>query len=86
MFAFHTIVHNHSFRSMDCTTILIKKLHDKKFSCARTKCESIILNILAPFAMDQIIDKLKTVNYTTVMMDTSNHITLSSKILRYMYF
>jgi hypothetical protein len=31
MFAFHTIVHNHSFRSMDCTTTLIKKLHEKSF-------------------------------------------------------
>jgi hypothetical protein len=39
MFAFHTIMHNHSFRSMDCTSSLIKKIHDKKFSCARTKCE-----------------------------------------------
>jgi hypothetical protein len=29
MFAFHTIVHNHSFRSMDCTTTLIKKLQEK---------------------------------------------------------
>ncbi|VVC27326.1 Ribonuclease H-like domain [Cinara cedri] len=53
---------------MDCTTALIKK-----FSCARTKCESIILNVLAPFAMDQIIDELKAVNFATVMIGTSNH-------------
>jgi hypothetical protein len=26
LFAFHTIIHNHSFRSMDCTTSIIKKM------------------------------------------------------------
>lgn len=86
MFAFHTIVHNHSFRSMDCTTTLIKKLHEKKFSCARTKCESIILNVLAPFAMDQIIDELKAVNFATVMIDTSNHKNLKIVPILIRYF
>ncbi|VVC35789.1 Hypothetical protein CINCED_3A001819 [Cinara cedri] len=86
MFAFHTIVHNHSFRSMDCTTALIKMLHEKKFSCARTKCESIILNVLAPFAMDQIIDELKAVNFATVMIDTSNHTNLKIVPILIRYF
>jgi hypothetical protein len=33
LFAFHTIKHNHSFRSMDCTSSLIRRLHKEKFSC-----------------------------------------------------
>ncbi|VVC27179.1 Hypothetical protein CINCED_3A013232, partial [Cinara cedri] len=81
MFAFHTIVHNHSFKSMDCTTALIKK-----FSCARTKCKSIILNVLAPFAMDQIIDELKAVNFATVMIGTSNHKNLKIVPILIRYF
>jgi hypothetical protein len=33
LFAFHTIKHNHSFRSMDCTCSVIRRLHKKKFTC-----------------------------------------------------
>lgn len=36
IFAFHTVVHNHSFRSMDCTSSLLKQIYNKKFTCART--------------------------------------------------
>jgi hypothetical protein len=32
LFAFHTIKHNHSFRSMDCISSEIR-LHEEKFSC-----------------------------------------------------
>jgi hypothetical protein len=31
LFAFHTIKHNHSFRSMDCTSSVIRRLHEEKF-------------------------------------------------------
>jgi len=58
----------------------------KKFSCARTKCESIILNELAPFAMDQIIDELKAINFATVMIDTSNHKNLKIVHILIRYF
>jgi len=86
MFAFHSIVHNHSFRSMDFTANLIKKLHEKKFSFVRNKCESIILNVLAPFAIDQIIDELKAVNFATIMIDTSNHKNLKLVPILIRYF
>lgn len=43
IFAFHTIMYNNLFRSMNCTSSLInyyyKNNHDKKFPCTRTKCE-----------------------------------------------
>jgi hypothetical protein len=37
LFTFHTIKHNHSFRSMDCTSSAIRRLHEVKFSCGRSK-------------------------------------------------
>jgi hypothetical protein len=51
LFAFHTIKHNLSFRSTDCTSSAIKRLQEEKFSCVQTKCESIVVNVLAPFTM-----------------------------------
>jgi hypothetical protein len=72
LFAFHTIKHNHSFRSMDCTSSVIRS-HKEKFSCGQTKCESIVVNVLAPFAMQQILEELGSGKYLTVMVDTSNH-------------
>jgi hypothetical protein len=35
LFAFYTVKHNHSFRSMDCISSVIR-LHEKKFSCGQT--------------------------------------------------
>jgi hypothetical protein len=56
LFAFHTI--NYSLRSMDCTSSVIRRLHEEKFSCGQTKCESIVVNVLAPFTMQQIFEEL----------------------------
>jgi uncharacterized membrane protein len=69
LFAFHTIKHNQSFRSMNCTSSSIK-LHVQKCSCDRTNCGAVVL---APFAMQQILEELETVKYISVMVDTSNH-------------
>jgi hypothetical protein len=59
LFAFHTIKHNHSFRSMDCTSSVIRRLHEENFSFGRTKCGSIVVNVLAPFATQQIFEELE---------------------------
>lgn len=54
-FAYHTVSHNQSFRSMDCTSSLVRKLFERpKYSCARTKCEEIVVNVLATRAMKVI--------------------------------
>jgi hypothetical protein len=37
------------------------------------KCEAIVVNPLAPFAMQKILEELETVKYISVMVDTSNH-------------
>jgi hypothetical protein len=72
-YAYHSVLHHHSFRSMDSTSTLQKKFADKKFSCARTKCESIITNVYAPWALEELKKYLKCVNFVTVFCDTSNH-------------
>ncbi|CAK6977843.1 uncharacterized protein LOC121611917 [Scomber scombrus] len=51
--------HNHSYRSMDCTTQLTKKLYEPKFSCARTKGEAIVNNVLAPWATDMLSNDVR---------------------------
>jgi hypothetical protein len=84
LFAFHTIKHNHSFRSMDCTSSVIRRLHEEKFSCGQTKCESIVVNVLTPFAMQQILEQQESVKYLTVTVDTSNHKNL--KLVPFQYF
>jgi hypothetical protein len=73
MYAYRTVLRNHSFRSMDCTTTLQKKFADKKFSCTRTKCESIVTNFYAPWALEELKNDLKYVKFITESYDTSNH-------------
>ncbi|XP_060835436.1 uncharacterized protein LOC132929545 [Rhopalosiphum padi] len=86
IFAFHTVIHNHSFRSMDCTSSLLKQMYNKKFTCARTKAESIVLNVLAPFAMQQIYKEIENINFATIMIDTSNHKNLKIVPILIRYF
>jgi 2-oxoglutarate dehydrogenase complex dehydrogenase (E1) component-like enzyme len=63
LFAFHAIKHNHFFRSVDCTPSVIRRLHEEKLSCGRTKCDSTVVNVLAPFAMQQIFEELEGVKH-----------------------
>lgn len=58
--AYHTIKHHQSFRSMDCTSLLIRSIFvdsslAKKISCARTKNESIVNGVLSMHSMMMII-------------------------------
>ncbi|KAE9531248.1 hypothetical protein AGLY_010454 [Aphis glycines] len=84
--AFHTVMHNHSFNSMTCTASLIRQIfNEKKFTCAKTKTRDLIVNILAPFAMENTIEGLKKANYISVLVDASNHksVKLVPVIVRY---
>jgi hypothetical protein len=51
------------------------------------KCESILVNVLAPFIMKQILEELKSVKYLliTLMVDASKHknLKLVPVIVRY---
>lgn len=73
VFAYHTLRHNHSFRSMDCTAQLTRKLYESKFTCARTKCDAIVSNVLAPWATTLVTQDLDQVEFVSLSIDASNH-------------
>ena len=72
-FAYHTIHHNHSFRSMDCTGSMIRNFYQQKFTCARTKCEAIVKNIFAPWALELMSQNLIKTEAIALLIDTFNH-------------
>lgn len=71
--AFHTVNHNQSFRSTDCTSKLIQKIFDPKLSCARTKSEAIIVNVLAPHVLNELKGHLEKAKFVSIYIDASNH-------------
>lgn len=78
VFAYHTVVHQQSFLSMDCTSRLISKCFKdsekaKRFTCARTKAEAIAINVLSVDAYDNLRDELESVSFVGIGTDSSNH-------------
>lgn len=55
---------------MNCTSLVTKTLYEQTFTGGQTKCESVV-NVLVPFAMQQILEELQTFRYIPFMMDTS---------------
>lgn len=82
---YHSIQHNYSFRSNDCTSKIIQQMFDNKYACARTKSESIVCQVFAPFSEEQLLDHLKNVSFITLCCDASNHkhIKLMPILVRY---
>ena len=72
-FAYHTIQHNHSFRSMDCSSSMIRNFYQQKFTCARTKCEAIVKNAFAPWALELVSQDLIKADAIALSIDKSNH-------------
>jgi hypothetical protein len=66
-FSYHAARHEFSFITSDCTSILVKKLYDPKFSSARTKTESVIVNVISPFIFDNVLRRLENINYVTIL-------------------
>lgn len=58
---------------MDCTSGLFHRMYDSKFTCGATKMQAIIVNVLFPYAINLIKNKLDASNFLTVMIDSSNH-------------
>lgn len=73
VFSYHAVSHCQSFRSMDCTSKIIQKLFEPKFSCARTKVEAVVVNVLAPYAESELKLDLDQVSFISVSLDFSNH-------------
>ncbi|KAL0830853.1 hypothetical protein ABMA28_002959 [Loxostege sticticalis] len=87
LWAFHTVCHSHSFRSMDCTSKLIQKVFDKKFSCGKTKCEAIATNVIEPYSADVLKTELNDVPFICIYTDASNHkdIKIFPTLVRYFH-
>lgn len=63
-FAYHTVVHSHSYLSADCTAKLSKySFNDSRiaidFTCGRTKSTKICNNVLSKFATNMLINDLQ---------------------------
>ena len=78
--AFHTVKHHYSYKSNDCTSTLMAKIFPdsstaKKFSCARTKIEAIINNVLAPASVQCVLNDIEKheIMHLGVSTDGSNH-------------
>jgi oligoribonuclease (3'-5' exoribonuclease) len=76
--AFHTAVHHNSFKSMDCTSKLLREIFNdsevaKRISSARTKTQAIVNSVLAPLAVQEVIKSLQDIPFCGVSTDASNH-------------
>jgi hypothetical protein len=72
-FAFHTVQHHQSFKSMDCSSSLIKRFFKPKFTCSRTKVDAIIKHVISLWAYEEVTEEIKKTSFVTVLADTSNH-------------
>jgi hypothetical protein len=70
-FAYHTARHNISFKSNDCSSSLINKMFDSKFTLAQTKVSAIIRNVIHPMIDKNRSDEFKEMNFLSVITDTS---------------
>jgi hypothetical protein len=57
---------------MDCTSRIIQKLFEPKFTCAQTKVRAIVVNVLAPLSINQIREELEDAKVFSIMIDSSN--------------
>lgn len=74
VWAFHTIYSGHSFRSADCAAKIIRNCFSMpKFTCARTKCESIATGVFAPFVYENLQKDISECHFATIHTNASNH-------------
>lgn len=88
VWSYHLIKENHSFRSADCASKIIRSCFElSKFHCARTKCEAIVINVFAPYLMDELKKDLEHAHFIIIMTDASNHgnIKMFPVLIRYFH-
>lgn len=86
VWAYHVIKSNHSFASADCASKLFRTCFAmNKFHCARTKCQSIISNVFAPYANGVLENELLERNFVSISTDASNrgNIKMMPVVVRY---
>ena len=74
---YHGVRHHISYNAQDCSIKVLKCVIDdseivKKMSCGRTKASAIVNNVLQPFALEVVLDKLRTGLPFSVATDASN--------------
>ena len=91
--AFYTVKHHYSYKSNDCTSTLIAKIFPdsstaKKFSCAYTKIEAIVNNVLAPASVQCVLNDIEKheIMYLGVPTDGSNHKSTKLFLIVIQYF
>ena len=77
---FHAVNHHHSFLSMDCTSVLLKKIFPdsnvaKKFGSGRTKTEKVITSVVAQYYVNAVLKSFEENDIACfdVAADDSNH-------------
>jgi hypothetical protein len=71
---------------MDCISTLLQNLYEKKFHCAKTKCEAIIKHSFFHFAQERLQQNLAHAKYVTLLSDTSNYRATKLYLVRYFNF
>lgn len=75
---YHSVKHNLSYNSMDCTIKFNKNIYANSSAATgihlgRTKMEELITEVLGPYAMQNVLDDIKTENlYYCLQTDASN--------------
>lgn len=73
-FVYHMARHNESFRSMTCTSNMIRVVCDQKnFSCSKTKASAIVSNVFEPMIIAEIKNELNEADFVSISTDASNH-------------
>ncbi|XP_028159816.1 uncharacterized protein LOC114352418 [Ostrinia furnacalis] len=75
---YHTVKHNLSYNSMDCTIKLNKMIYVDSSTAtairlARTKMEALVTEVLGPYSLQNVIDAINTDNlFYCLQTDASN--------------
>jgi hypothetical protein len=65
-YAYHTVLHNHSFSGWIVQQFYRKNLCRQEILLCKTKCESIVTNVYAPWALEELKNDLICVKFVTV--------------------
>ena len=78
--AFHAFKHYHCLLSVDCTSVLLKRIFPdsnvaKKFRSGRTKTEKVVTSVHAHYSIDAVLKSFEEndIAYFGVATDGSNH-------------
>lgn len=85
-FVYHMVRHNESFKSMQCTSEIIKKVFDQhEYACSRTKASAIVSGVFEPMILNRIQLELEMAQFICLSTDTSSRkeVTMYPVIARY---